>query len=62
MPFVAKRILNTDLPFNYLPRSIQAFPLAGEFKQIIEKCDFSSVTVHPISLGIATIFGARKEP
>jgi demethylmenaquinone methyltransferase/2-methoxy-6-polyprenyl-1,4-benzoquinol methylase len=62
MPFIAKSILNTDTPFNYLPRSIQAFPLAGEFKQIIEKCDFSSVTVHPISLGIATIFGARKEP
>jgi len=60
MPSVAKRILNTDTPFNYLPRSIQAFPLAGEFKQIIEKCDFSSVTVHPMSLGIATIFGARK--
>ncbi len=61
MPSVAKRFLNTDMPFNYLPRSIQAFPLAGEFKQIIEKCDFNSVTVHPMSLGIATIFGARKE-
>src|SRR5208337_4275987 len=60
MPAIAKRFLNTDMPFNYLPRSIQAFPLAGEFKQIIEKCDFSSVTVHPMSLGIATIFGARK--
>ena len=61
MPFVAKRILNTDMPFNYLPRSIQAFPLAGEFKQIIEKCDFGSVTVHPMSLGIATIFSAHKK-
>jgi len=60
MPSIAKMLLNTDTPFNYLPRSIQAFPLAGEFKQIIEKCDFNSVTVHRMSLGIATIFGARK--
>jgi demethylmenaquinone methyltransferase/2-methoxy-6-polyprenyl-1,4-benzoquinol methylase len=60
MPSIAKKVLNTDMPYSYLPRSIQAFPLAGEFKQIIEKCDFSSVTVHPMSLGIATIFGARK--
>ncbi len=60
MPFIAKMILNTDTPFNYLPRSIQAFPLAGEFKQIIEKCDFNSVSVHPMSLGIATIFSASK--
>ncbi|MGO9015878.1 MAG: bifunctional demethylmenaquinone methyltransferase/2-methoxy-6-polyprenyl-1,4-benzoquinol methylase UbiE [Dissulfurispiraceae bacterium] len=62
MPAVAKRILKSDTPYNYLPRSIQAFPAAGEFKQIIEKCDFSNVTVRHMSLGIATIFGARKEP
>ncbi len=62
MPSIAKRILDTDMPYNYLPRSIQAFPSAGEFRQIIEKCDFSSVTVHPMSLGIATIFGAIKGP
>jgi len=62
MPAIAKRILKSDTPYNYLPKSIQAFPVAGEFKQLIEKCNFSSVTVHPMSLGIATIFGARKEP
>ena len=62
MPAVAKKILKTDTPYNYLPKSIQAFPLSGEFRQILEKCDFSSVTIHPMSLGIATIFGARKGP
>ena len=62
MPAIAKRILKTDTPYNYLPRSIQAFPLSGEFKEILEKCDFSSVTIHPMSLGIVKIFGARKGP
>jgi demethylmenaquinone methyltransferase / 2-methoxy-6-polyprenyl-1,4-benzoquinol methylase len=60
MPSVAKIILKTDIPYNYLPRSIQAFPLADEFRQIMEQCGFSKVEVHPLTLGIATIFGAKK--
>ncbi len=60
MPAVAKMILKTDTPYSYLPRSIQAFPLTGEFRETLEKCGFSSVTVYPMSLGIATIFGASK--
>ncbi|MBF0560229.1 MAG: bifunctional demethylmenaquinone methyltransferase/2-methoxy-6-polyprenyl-1,4-benzoquinol methylase UbiE [Nitrospirae bacterium] len=61
MPAVAKMVLNTDIPYNYLPRSIQAFPLADEFRHIIERCGFNDVKVYRLSFGIATIFEARKQ-
>jgi len=60
MPFIAMKVLKTDVPFNYLPRSIKAFPASDEFKRILETCGFSEVTVHSITFGIATIFEARK--
>ena len=60
MPFIAKKILKTDVPFTYLPQSIQAFPSADEFGRIIKNCGFTEVQVYPMSLGIATIFGARR--
>jgi len=60
MPFIAMKVLKTDVPYNYLPRSIKAFPASEEFKHILESCGFSEVTVHSMTFGIATIFEARK--
>jgi demethylmenaquinone methyltransferase/2-methoxy-6-polyprenyl-1,4-benzoquinol methylase len=60
MPFIAMKVLKTDVPYNYLPRSIKAFPASEEFKHILESCGFSQVNVHPMTFGIATIFEARK--
>jgi demethylmenaquinone methyltransferase/2-methoxy-6-polyprenyl-1,4-benzoquinol methylase len=60
MPFIAMKILRTAVPYNYLPRSINAFPSSNEFKRILETCGFSEVTVHSLTFGIATIFVARK--
>jgi demethylmenaquinone methyltransferase / 2-methoxy-6-polyprenyl-1,4-benzoquinol methylase len=60
MPFIAMKVLKTAVPYNYLPRSINAFPSSAEFKRILEACGFSEVTVHSLSFGIATIFEARK--
>ncbi|TAN41908.1 MAG: bifunctional demethylmenaquinone methyltransferase/2-methoxy-6-polyprenyl-1,4-benzoquinol methylase UbiE [Nitrospirae bacterium] len=60
MPFIAMKVLNTAVPYNYLPRSIDAFPPSAEFRRTIETCGFTAVTVHPMTFGIATIYGARK--
>jgi demethylmenaquinone methyltransferase/2-methoxy-6-polyprenyl-1,4-benzoquinol methylase len=60
MPFIARKVLKTDVPYNYLPRSIKAFPSSGGFKGILEACGFAEVNVHPMSLGIATIYEAVK--
>jgi demethylmenaquinone methyltransferase/2-methoxy-6-polyprenyl-1,4-benzoquinol methylase len=60
MPFIAKKILKSDVPYNYLPRSITSFAPPDEFKRILETCGFSDVTVHPMTFGVATIYIARK--
>jgi len=60
MPFIAMKILKTAIPYNYLPRSIKAFPSSAEFTGILESCGFTNVVVHSMSFGIATIFEARK--
>jgi demethylmenaquinone methyltransferase/2-methoxy-6-polyprenyl-1,4-benzoquinol methylase len=60
MPFIAMKILKTDVPYNYLPISIKAFPSSEKFKHLLETCGFINVTVHSMTFGIATIFEARK--
>jgi demethylmenaquinone methyltransferase/2-methoxy-6-polyprenyl-1,4-benzoquinol methylase len=60
MPFVAKIISKTATPYMYLPRSIDAFYKREEFKHIIEECGFSEVTVHSMTIGVATLYGAIK--
>lgn len=60
MPFIATRVLKTAVPYNYLPRSIKAFPPHEAFKGILEACGFIDVKVHSMNFGIATIFEARK--
>lgn len=60
MPFVAKIITSTATPYKYLPRSIDAFYPPGEFKHIIEECGFSEVTIHSMTMGVATLYWAIK--
>lgn len=60
MPFIAMKILKTAIPYNYLPRSIKAFPSSEEFRSTLEACGFTDVGIHSMSFGIATIFEARK--
>jgi demethylmenaquinone methyltransferase/2-methoxy-6-polyprenyl-1,4-benzoquinol methylase len=60
MPFIAVKVVKTAVPYNYLPRSINAFPAPEQFKHTLESCGFSDVTVYSMTFGIATIFEARK--
>jgi len=54
------KVLKTEVPYNYLPRSIKAFPSSDEFKHTLENCGFTAVNVHSMTFGIATIFEANK--
>lgn len=56
MPFVASKITKSDLPYNYLPRSIEAFYPPEEFKEVMRSCGFSEVGASSLSMGVATIF------
>jgi demethylmenaquinone methyltransferase/2-methoxy-6-polyprenyl-1,4-benzoquinol methylase len=60
MPFIAMKVLKTAVPYNYLPRSISAFPPSEEFSSILGSCGFANVHVHSMTFGIATIFEALK--
>jgi len=60
MPFIGKLVVKTAAPYLYLPRSINAFYPPDEFRQIIIESGFTDVTVDSLTMGIATIYGARK--
>ncbi len=60
IPFVGKIITKNALPYSYLPVSIETYYSPNEYKNIIKEGGFSHVEVHPISLGIATIYSAVK--
>lgn len=60
MPFIGELVVKTAAPYLYLPRSINAFYPPDEFRQIITESGFADVTVHSLTMGIATIYGAVK--
>lgn len=60
MPFFANMILNSSVPYNYLPTSIFTFYSPLEFRRIIEDCGFDLVQVHSLTFGAATIFKSFK--
>ncbi len=60
MPFIANIFTKTVAPYHYLPKSIEAFYPPDEFRRIIEQCGFSGVTVHSMTLGVATLYRAFK--
>ena len=60
IPFVGELVTSEREPYSYLPRSIEVFPPPLEFSTAIEQSGFINITVHSMTLGIATIFKASK--
>lgn len=60
MPLIAGCIVESPLPYRYLPSSIFSFHTPADFKDIIEECGFDRVRIFPMTFGAATIFGAVK--
>ncbi len=60
IPFVGELVTRSREPYSYLPLSIEVFPSPGKFRTIIEQSGFINVTVHMMTLGIATIFTASR--
>ncbi len=62
MPAIARIITKNSLPYNYLPRSIEAFYAPEEFKGLMASCGFSEVQSSSLSMGVATIYkGVRSK-
>jgi len=60
MPWIANLVVKSSTPYTYLPRSIESFYTSEDFVKVIAGCGFSDVTMHSLSMGVATIFQARK--
>ena len=61
IPFVGKIFTKSAVPYSYLPVSIETYYKPGQFMRLMVQCGFSDVSVHSLSLGIATIYRGKKQ-
>ena len=59
-PFLGKIFSKDNRAYTYLPESVMEFPSGKEFKVILEKIGFNNIKLKTLSLGIATIYFAKK--
>ena len=60
LPFLAKIISGEKEAYTYLPDSVQNFPCGERMKNILLDLGFSKVEYKKLSLGIVTIYKAKK--
>lgn len=60
LPFIGKIISKDNAAYTYLPESVNQFPEREEFIYELEKVGFNDCIFKPLSLGIATIYVAKK--
>ena len=60
LPFLAKMISGEKEAYAYLPDSVQNFPCRERMKNILLDLRFSKVEYKKLSLGIVTIYKAKK--
>jgi len=61
LPLVGGLVSGDFQAYRYLNTSIEAFPYGEEFCTMLRDAGFTTVTSHPVSFGIATIYEAIKE-
>lgn len=62
LPIVGGLISGDYEAYKYLNTSIEAFPYGEEFCNLLRDAGFETVTAHPVTFGIATIYEAHKIP
>ena len=62
LPLVGGLISGDYAAYKYLNTSIEAFPYGEDFCNLMRNAGFESVTAHPVTFGIATIYEACKQP
>lgn len=60
LPFVGGLISRDKEAYRYLNRSVEAFPAANEFKEILLSNGFRHIDIKPLCFGVATLYHARK--
>jgi len=60
MPLAARIVSGTAGPYRYLAESIRVFPSPGKVAELISEAGFRDVRFRALSLGLATLYTARK--
>lgn len=60
LPFIGRLVSKDNRAYAYLPDSVNAFPYGEKMKNILLNVGFSEVEYKKLSLGIATIYKAKK--
>ena len=60
LPFMGGLISKDREAYSYLPQSVLQFPDGAEFENHLKTCGMTPVKRTPLTLGIATIYLARK--
>jgi len=60
VPLVGGSITGSKEAYQYLDKSIEAFPYGTEFCTMMKRAGFLTATYHPLSLGIVTIYTATR--
>lgn len=59
-PVIGRIISGDPHAYGYLFRSINEFPFGEKMADIIKRAGFSKVSIHPLTLGVVTIYHAKK--
>jgi demethylmenaquinone methyltransferase/2-methoxy-6-polyprenyl-1,4-benzoquinol methylase len=60
LPKIGSIISGEKKAYYYLNKSVEEFPCGENFKMILNQAGFKKVQMKPLSLGIATIYSAKK--
>lgn len=60
LPWLGKLISKDKAAYEYLPKSVEAFPEGKNFVQILEKIGFKNVIFKPLSFGICSVYTGEK--
>jgi demethylmenaquinone methyltransferase/2-methoxy-6-polyprenyl-1,4-benzoquinol methylase len=60
LPLVGRVISRHPSAYTYLPESVEAFPSAAAFEQLLRECGFSAVRSHALTFGVVYLFVATK--
>jgi len=61
LPAVGHLVSGVRGPYGYLPATVDLFPDAPAFAELLRACGFGAVVQRPLTGGIATLHAARRE-
>jgi demethylmenaquinone methyltransferase/2-methoxy-6-polyprenyl-1,4-benzoquinol methylase len=60
LPKIGRMVSKDKAAYTYLPESVEAFPDGADFEKILVKVGFKNTTCVSLTLGISSIYTARK--